>query len=484
MLFPTVIFLFLFLPLTLGIYYGVLRNRVARNVFLSVMSLIFYAWGEPFFVGLMILSIILNWLFACLIDREQKRQYSGRLYFCLSLLVNVGILFWAKYFTFTTANLNVFMNLLSQYTGVDMGFLDFRFNIPVIDLPLGISFFTFQAMSYVIDVYWKRTEVQKSLLNVCLYISLFPQLVAGPIVRYTSIAEQIQNRKENWDDFTQGICRFVLGLAKKVIVADAMAVVADLAFKMDPSTLSLPMAWLGSIAYTLQIYFDFSAYSDMAIGLGRMFGFTFPENFNYPYIARSVTDFWRRWHMSLSSWFRDYLYIPLGGNRVKLPRMILNLFIVWLCTGIWHGANWTFISWGLYYFVLLTIEKLFKFEERAWFKYVCYPYAILSFVLGWTLFRANNFTHLSGYLKAMFSFDFHWCDGSLYVLSKYPIYFAIALVLCLPVYPWLRSYLDRTSLRWRIADFVVTTAIFALVLFWAGSLVIKNTYVPFIYSNF
>jgi alginate O-acetyltransferase complex protein AlgI len=303
------------------------------------------------FVLVMLLSIAGNWAFGLLIDHYREYCRTAKILLTTMLLFNFGILFIFKYLVFTLININDFFGT--------------HFFIPSIVLPIGISFFTFQAVSYVLDVYRKDTEVQRNILHTGLYIALFPQLIAGPIVRYKTVANQIMNRRENFSDFSAGCCRFIGGFAKKMLLANSFAVVADKAFSMPVSEMSVFFAWLGALAYTFQIYYDFSGYSDMAIGLGKMFGFHFPENFNHPYVALSVSDFWRRWHISLSSWFRDYVYFPMGGSRVKTKsRLVFNLLTVWCLTGIWHGANWTFFFWGFFYFVLLTVEKLTNFDRR------------------------------------------------------------------------------------------------------------------------
>ena len=333
MLFSTSVFLFFFLPFVLFFYHALLRNKIKwQNLFLLVSSLFFYAWGEPYFVLIMLASIIVNWGFALLVDFFRDRIYVRYLLF-LVVLFNILLIFTFKY-------LNFFCTTLNDVFNTDI-------IIPSIALPIGISFFTFQSISYVIDVYRRKGHVQKNPLNVGLYIALFPQLIAGPIVRYETIAQQIENRVVTFSDFSEGVKRFIIGLGKKVLIANNVALVADHCFTLTEENLTAPLAWLGILCYTLQIYFDFSGYSDMAIGLGRMFGFHFLENFNYPYISKSISEFWRRWHISLGSWFRDYVYIPLGGNRVSKVRLYVNLFIVWFLTGLWHGANWTFIIWGI-----------------------------------------------------------------------------------------------------------------------------------------
>ena len=355
MLFSSAVFLYAFLPATIAVYYLLLRKwRKAQNYFLLFVSLFFYGWGEPKFVLVMLLSIFANYIFALLVDYGKKKE---KKYFCkaviaLTVIFNLAILFVYKYLNFTAG---IFENIF----GVNFG-------LPKILLPIGISFFTFQAMSYVLDVYRDRGAVQKNILNVGLYISFFPQLIAGPIVRYETVAEEINNRKETVEDFFGGFIRFIYGFAKKVLLSNNFAIIADRAFDTAAAggELSVSMSWLGAVSYAFQIFFDFGGYSDMAIGLGRMFGFHFLENFDYPYISRSITEFWRRCHISLGSWFRDYVYFPLGGSRVNKPRLILNLFVVWFLTGVWHGANWTFILWGLIYFVLLVVEKFTGFYRK------------------------------------------------------------------------------------------------------------------------
>ena len=351
MVFSSSTFLMAFLPLTLLLYYGVgvalTKNVTVKNCILLLGSLVFYAWGEPVYIVLMLLSILFNFAAGRVIDdaRDSGRDKTATAQFVLAVIFNLGVLGFFKYADFLVDNLN----------GI------FGAHIPPLELPLpiGISFYTFQILSYIIDLYTGKIRVQKSLVSFALYISLFPQLIAGPIVKYRDIEEQLVGRKESWSKYSYGMTRFVVGLAKKLLLANTLGAVYSGIQAMDVGSLSALTAWTGIACYTLQIYFDFSGYSDMAIGLGSMFGFRFNENFNYPYIATSITDFWRRWHISLSSWFRDYVYIPLGGNRRKTPRVIFNLMVVWLLTGFWHGASWNFVLWGLYFLVLLILEKAF-----------------------------------------------------------------------------------------------------------------------------
>lgn len=432
-----------------------------KNYVLLVFSLIFYAWGEPAFLLVMLISIFVNYRFGLLVVKENK---NANRWLWVSVLFNIGILFIFKYLNFTLTNLNLWFNT--------------NFTLLKIVLPLGISFFTFQAMSYVIDVYQGKVEAQKSLASLGLYISMFAQLVAGPIVRYETIAKEIENRKESYDDFSEGVIRFIQGLAKKVIIANNVAIVADAAFKTDANQLSLAFAWLGAVAYTLQIYFDFSGYSDMAIGLGRMFGFHFLENFNYPYLACSITDFWRRWHISLSSWFRDYVYFPLGGSRVESKaRHIFNLFVVWLLTGIWHGANWTFVIWGMLYFVLLIIEKQFKFDKNksifGWF------YTIFFVILAWVLFRADSIGNAYSYISAMLGFgcagtvcDYFWLN-----ISDSGRYLLLGLVFCFPI-----SF-EKLKEGNNLSKSIFVVGLFLLFLL-TLTFVICDSYNPFIYFNF
>ena len=338
MVFSSSVFLLLFLPAVLVAYF-VIPNRAYRNIILLLASLLFYAWGEPVYMVLMIVSIVVNWLFAILVE---SREAKGAFLFA-DLAANLAILGFFKYQGFVAQNINVL----------------FGTAIPDLDLPLpiGISFYTLQAISYVVDVYRGEVPAQRNPLYLGMYIAMFPQLVAGPIVRYSTIRDQILNRKENLADFCAGVRLFIVGLAKKVLLANAVAILAAEMLEGGGSQIGAAGAWAGLIAYTFQIYFDFSGYSDMAIGLGKMFGFQYLRNFNYPYISKSITEFWRRWHISLSSFFRDYVYIPLGGNRVGKPRWIFNLSVVWVLTGVWHGAAWNYVLWGVFYLVVLLLEK-------------------------------------------------------------------------------------------------------------------------------
>ncbi len=464
MIFSTTTFLFLFLPIILIVYYNpFLKSLQFRNAVLIISSIFFYAWGEPVFVLLMLLSIFVNWILGLFVEKERGTN-KAKAAVTVSVVFNLGLLFVFKYLTFTLENINALF-------GTNLNTFD-------IVLPIGISFFTFQAMSYVIDVYRGNGEVQKNPFNVALYISFFPQLIAGPIVRYQTIADQIKERHENFYDFTNGVYRFMIGFCKKVLIANNVALVADEVFGNTDN--SAATAWIGAIAYTLQILFDFSGYSEMAIGLGKMFGFTFLENFDYPYISKSVSEFWRRWHISLGTWFRDYVYFPLGGSRVKKSRLVFNLFVVWLCTGIWHGANWTFVLWGLLYFVILTLEKLTGFAEKL--KGFGHIYTMFFVIMGWVLFRAENIGKAWEYIKTMFGagsaglFD----ETALFYLSNYKFYFIAGMLCCFPIIPFVKKRINTEKAAIKIVSGLFLLTVFILSL----TFIIKGSYNPFIYFNF
>ena len=470
MLFSTTVFLFVYLPLVLLIYYNpIVKSRGFRNMFLLAASIFFYAWGEPVYVLLMILSIFANWGLGLLVDRNRERKGAVRALLVFTAVYNLGFLFVFKYLNFTVNNLNYFLGQPLE--------------VPQIALPIGISFYTFQAMSYVLDVHRGRGEAQKNPLNVGLYISLFPQLIAGPIVRYETVARQIRERRENLQDFCDGIFRFIWGFGKKILLANSLALGADACYEMiGRGDLAWATAWLGGIYYSLQILFDFSGYSDMAIGLGKMFGFHFLENFNYPYISKSVSEFWRRWHVSLGSWFRDYVYFPMGGSRVESKgRLVLNLFVVWSLTGIWHGANWTFILWGLMYFVLLTLEKLTGFERKLGPLTRVYTLALVC--IGWVIFRADNIFIAGRFVGNMLGIGAAGAvDASFWLyLREYGVYLIAAVLACVP---W-KQLLEEKGL-WKkdgVLDVLRVCAAF-LVFGLAVIYMVKGTYNPFIYFNF
>ncbi|QHI73638.1 MBOAT family protein [Aminipila terrae] len=471
MLFSSIIFISCFLPIVLFLYYTIFSFSLrVQNIFLLVISLGFYAWGEPKFVFVLIISILVNWIFGLAVSKFRMDKLKSKITIILMLIYNLSIIFVFKYLMFTMENV--------QYvTGLD-------YKIPKIVLPIGISFFTFKAISYVVDIYREKAEAQKNPLNAGLYITFFPQLLAGPIARYESFADQIQNRKVSFDDISAGVCRFLIGLSKKVLLANNLALVADKAFKLlGTDDLSLAMAWLGALCYTLQIYYDFSGYSDMAIGLGKMFGFHTEENFNYPYISKSTTEFWRRWHISLGSWFRDYVYIPLGGNRVGgKKRLFFNLFVVWALTGLWHGANWTFICWGLLYFVSISLEKVTGLDKMQSHVMLRHIYTMLLVMFGWVLFRAENITDALIYLKTMFiPGGAGLVDADAMVCSKeYLGYLFFGILFTRPFAKKLAKT-KLAKLKLSQAFYVITL----MVLFLACiSYMLKSAYNPFIYFNF
>ncbi|MBQ9516638.1 MAG: MBOAT family protein [Eubacterium sp.] len=470
MLFSSSVFIYLFLPAVIFVYYVLLRkSRMLQNVFLLFASLFFYAWGEPKFVFVMLLSIAVNYLFGLLVDKFRE-SCKSKLIVAGTVVFNLGILFVFKYLNFSVSVIESVFSINA--------------NMSEIALPIGISFFTFQAMSYVIDVYRKKGEVQKNILNVALYISFFPQLIAGPIVRYETIAKEIIDRRETVDDFFNGFSRFVIGLAKKVLLANSFAIVADRIFNYSEAgnDIASPTAWLGAICYTLQIFYDFSGYSDMAIGMGRMFGFHFLENFDYPYMSTSITEFWRRWHISLGTWFRDYVYIPLGGSRVKKSKLVFNLFVVWFLTGVWHGANWTFIVWGLMYFVLLTAEKLTGFYKTKSKIKKCFLwiYSLLFVVIGWVIFRSSSLSDALNYIVQMFNvkalnFDSFFVDNLREVLA-----FAVfGILFSFPIIPALNKKFKGNV----ITDIVYVIVVVSLFVLSVASIA-SNAYNPFIYFNF
>ncbi len=441
-----------------------------RNLVLFGFSLGFYFIGEPKYVLVMLGSILANYTFGYLISRAQARGKKGKTLLILSVAVNLGGLVLFKYLSFIAENI---MRIFGEAVV-----------IPQILMPIGISFFTFQAMSYVFDVYNKTVAVQKNPLNVALYVSMFPQLIAGPIVRYQTIANEIQVRETNISKFSEGVIRFVYGLAKKVVLANAMGKIADDVFSQSIGQLSGKVAWVGAIAYSFQIFYDFSGYSDMGIGLGRMFGFTFLENFDFPYISKSITEFWRRWHISLGTWFRDYLYIPLGGNRAGAARQVFNLFVVWLLTGFWHGAAWNFVAWGLFYFIILTAEKfLLKKHTNGFQNPLFHLYALLLIVVGWVLFRSESMSYAVGYLGKMFMFTGGGGGEAVYYLLEYLPEWILAVVFSIPAGRLLSGITGRFQRKQTLFD--AARLVFVFTVFLTAILFLVNsTFNPFIYFRF
>lgn len=465
MVFSSFTFLFIFLPLVLLTYF-LAKKRQYRNIVLLVFSLIFYAWGEPVYVLLMLLSIIVNYFIALKIERRKKGK---KKWMIMDVIFNLGIIGFFKYGNFMIQNINsIFHSNIREMN---------------LALPIGISFYTFQVLSYVIDVYRKTVPAQKSMVNLGMYVTLFPQLIAGPIVRYETVAEEIENRKENFNEVVEGLKRFFIGLGKKVLIANQMALIADTIYGGDLEVTGTIALWLAAISYTLQIYFDFSGYSDMAIGLGRMFGFHFLENFNYPYIAKSITDFWRRWHISLSTWFRDYVYIPLGGNRVNKLKWLRNILVVWLLTGLWHGASWNFILWGVYYGVILIIEKVFlgKLIEKLP-KVLQHIYALFFIIIGWVIFRVEDFSQMGIVLQKMFVWQASGIVDNIIlnfdIFSSLP-YILVGIIGSIPLLANIREKRRETT-TYQVASSIWSFGVFILSI----CFLLVATYNPFIYFRF
>jgi alginate O-acetyltransferase complex protein AlgI len=481
MLFSSLQFLFLFLPLFFLCYFTV-NSRSARNFLLFLFSLVFYAWGEPMYILLMLASLFLNYVLAMGVGAEQTKGKSGRFWLVLDIIVNLGLLGVFKYAGFVVESINAAL-------GVELA-------VPGIVLPIGISFYTFQIMSYVIDVYRQKVAVQKNFVFLGAYLAAFPQLIAGPIVRYQTVAEELEFRSENTDDIADGIRRFIVGLGKKVLLANTLAFVVDNLYVKDSSSLGALGSWIMILSYAMQIYFDFSGYSDMAIGMGRMMGFHYLENFNYPYIASSVTDFWRRWHISLSTFFRDYVYIPLGGNRVKKGRWIFNVLVVWLLTGLWHGASWNFILWGVYFGVILLIEKLFLLDFFKKVPIVGHLFAGIVFIYGWVIFRCESISKIGEVTKALFGGYGLYQTGNgtevlensnviAYILRNsgvntvFAAVFIIGIIGCTPLVKRIGEKVTATAVG-RVAKDVVLIAILLLCVCELAA----NAYNPFIYYRF
>ena len=475
MVFSSLVFLSVFLP-AVFLLYTVIPSLKVRNILLILASLAFYAYGEPVYVLLMLFSSVLNYLCARWVEHNPQKKSKAAL--VTAIVVNLGIIAVFKY-------TGMFVTTFNSLTGLQVP-------VPEIALPIGISFFTFQALSYVIDVYRGAVEVQKNYLNILLYITFFPQLIAGPIVKYRDINRQITDRHQDIGKIARGLRRFICGLAKKVFIANTMGQVADVLFAQDVSTLALPSAWLGAAAYLFQIYYDFSGYSDMAIGLGLMFGFEFKENFMYPYGAVSIQDFWRRWHISLSTWFKEYLYFPLGGNRKGKARTALNRLIVFFCTGLWHGANWTFVLWGLWHGLFLLLEEYVPVMRRLP-KVIGHIYTMLVVILGFVLFRADTISYGFAYIGRMFAgFDFSPSALSVALTQLTPwflVMLVVAIIGCAPIRPLadkIRANVyggAELSKAWK----GVQAALYVLAaagLVWCMLRLSSGAYNPFIYFRF
>lgn len=460
MVFSSSVFLFVFLPIVIAGYF--LCNGKVRNLWLLLTSLYFYAWGEPKYILLMLISILFNYVMGIGIELLHKRKNIQKVLLAVGCIIDLGALLLFKYADFFVDN----VNLLFGKTLQPVGLL----------LPIGISFYTFQTMSYIIDVYRKEVKAQRNIIYLGLYVSFFAQLIAGPIVRYSDIEKQIASRKISLDHFYSGMMRFILGFSKKVLLADNVAVTANWAFGLQD--LSAPAAWTGIIAYTLQIYLDFSGYSDMAIGIGKIFGFDFMENFNFPYISASIREFWRRWHISLSTWFRDYVYIPLGGSRKGNLNTYRNLFIIFFLTGFWHGASWNFIIWGMYYGIFLILERIFLgklLEKLPRFFGHCYTLAIVMF--GWIFFRAEGLTAAIHYIKALFRFNSDSVLQWQITVTGEQVFFIMAGILCsLPLGRWIGN---RIRVNPWISD-IAKMAVFICAIFY----LVGRGFSPFLYFRF
>ncbi|MBU5675208.1 MBOAT family protein [Alkaliphilus sp. MSJ-5] len=468
MVFSSIFFLFYFLPITLLIYYIVPRKF--KNTVLFIASLIFYGWGEPIYITIMIFSTIVDYSHGILIEKYRYNRQRAKLILLSSIVINLGLLCFFKYTDFFIQNINMLLNTNFSYLGLP--------------LPIGISFYTFQTMSYTIDIYLDKSPVQKNIISFGTYVALFPQLIAGPIVQYNTIAHQLNNRKENISQFSQGIERFAVGLGKKVLLANNIGMLWDEIQRLSTSDMTVFTAWLGIIAFSFQIYFDFSGYSDMAIGLGKIFGFDFLENFNYPYISQSITEFWRRWHISLGSWFRDYVYIPLGGNRVGLLKLFRNIAIVWFLTGFWHGASWNFILWGIYFGVILVLEKGFLLKALSKVHPIIrHIYALFFILIGWVLFSFENIFRGLEYLKIMLGFERLplYDQRFLYYFTSYGIVL-ILLILCST--PILKMVLDLLKKKSERLEGVVFQLSLLLIMIFSIAYLVDSTYNPFLYFRF
>ena len=469
MVFSSFTFIFVFLPIVLlGYYLLKMFKPNLRNAFLLLVSIVFYSWGEPKYIILMVLSILINYILAILMDKSKNKK-NKKAWLIIDIIINIAAIGVFKYADFSIVSINNLFGLSIETLKIA--------------LPIGISFYTFQILSYVIDVYRGTVKVQKNIINLATYIVLFPQLIAGPIVRYETIEYELNNRKENLELFTSGIKRFILGLGKKVIIANNVALIADTIYSKPINEIGTVLLWIAAVSYALQIYFDFSGYSDMAIGLGQMFGFNFLENFNYPYIADSITDFWRRWHISLSTWFKDYVYIPLGGNRVSKIKWIRNILIVWTLTGLWHGASWNFVCWGLYFGVILLLEKvlLSKVLEKTP-KIIKHIYSIVLILIGWVIFRNENINTMLDVIKNMFIYkgvNLTYVLTNNYNILAYIPYIVLGIIGSTPLIKNIIKKMNKKTFGKIIADVYLIG-----ILLLSIAMLLASTYNPFIYFRF
>lgn len=458
MVFSSILFIFRFLPIAMGIYF--LTPKKLKNLSLLILSLIFYSWGEPRYFLLMIASIFVDYFISINIEKNNKNKKIKIILLAISIIFNVGILFFFKYINFFIENINSIFNM--------------SLNNVKITLPLGISFYTFQTMSYTIDVFLGKVKAEKNIINFGAFVCLFPQLIAGPIVKYIDISKELKNRDINLDEIQEGIRLFILGLGSKVLIANNIGSLWNEVETMGFNNISTILAWMGIIAFSLQIYFDFNGYSLMAIGLGKILGFNFPNNFNYPYESRSITEFWRRWHITLGQWFKQYVYIPLGGNRLGRARTYFNLFIVWFLTGLWHGASYNFILWGLYFFILICIEKNGLLNLLNKHKLISHIYTIFFILVGWVLFAVIDLNQIINFFKKMFIFNAgnEW----IYYLRNYIITYTIAIIFS-------TSFLKKVYNKFvksNIVDTIILITIFLLSI----AYLVDSSYNPFLYFRF
>lgn len=461
LVFSSLLFLFRFLPIVFLIYY--LVPFKLKNTVLFLSSLFFYTWGEPKFFPIMLISIGVNYVAGLLMEKYDEKPKVRKICFWVAFVVTLGFLLFFKYTNFFLSNINAL----------------FGIGLPLLDssefhLPLGISFYTFQILAYTIDVYKRKIKVEHNLIDFGAFVVLFPQLIAGPIVLYSDINKELKNRKITLAQIEQGVGLFIMGLASKILLADTIGSLWTEVQTLGFSNVSTPLVWLGVLAYSFQIYFDFSGYSLMAIGLGRMLGFYFPKNFNYPYISKSITEFWRRWHITLSSWFREYVYIPLGGNRVKRSRHFFNIFVVWFLTGFWHGANWNFIFWGLYFFVLLMIEKTFLLKHLEKSRILSHIYVIFLVMISWAIFALSDMSLLGELFVRMFSLNggIDW----IYYLRDYAVVFVLCVLASTPVFKIAADTIGKNR--------IIRTVFLSAVLLVSVAFMVDSTYSPFLYFNF
>jgi len=464
MIFSSIPFLFFFFPIFLFLYYLVPFKY--KNLILLIFSLIFYAWGEPIYILLMIFSSIVDYINGRMIEKYNNNKVRKKIFLISSIIINLILLSFFKYADFLIQSINSIFNI----------------SIPLLKLglPIGISFFTFQTMSYSIDVYRGEVKAEHNFLTFMTYVSMFPQLIAGPIVRYETVSEELKTRKINFTNFSNGLLRFMRGLFKKVIIANNVGYLWTI--MSASNNISVLGSWLGIVAFTLQIYFDFSGYSDMAIGMGKMLGFNYLENFNYPYISKSITEFWRRWHISLSSWFRDYVYIPLGGSRVKKSVNIRNIMIVWMLTGLWHGSSWNFVLWGIYYGILLVLEKfVLKKLLNKLPNILKHIYTLILIIIGWLIFAIPDINTLGEYIKAMFGLNGKIINSEfIYYLNNYFVILLIASIFSTPIYPILEKKLNKN----KFIKFLIELIIYISFIIITISYLVSDNYNPFLYFRF